>query len=575
MVEKGTVTPPQGGALAVDGSVVTVPDITVHPARLGVDLRTAGPVPATLSILDQPPLGLLTRAGLGTDLAQGQATVAAQLELPLIHGLLARDVDYRASATLSGISSDRLVRNRTLAADRLEVEATREGIRISGDATLDGVPVSGTWSEAFGPQNAGKSRVDGVIELSPATLSAFAIGLPRGAVAGRGQGRIALDLVRGQPPVYRLESDLSGLTLQIPEVGWTKAADRPGHLLVEGTLGMPATIDRLDLSGEGLEAKGKVVLKQDNSLDHADFSGVTLRDWFKGDLTLTGRGKGRPVALSVTAGSADIRRATFGPPRPAGDGDTPIRIALDKLTITDTLALTGFRGSFATAGGFHGDFAGQVNGTAPVSGVLAPSANGRSAFRIEAEDAGLALASSGIYDSGRGGRLSLILAPRDAPGTYDGALSVRGIRVVHAPALASLLDAVSVVGLIQQLQGEGIVFSDVTGRFLLTPDAVEIEQGSAVGASLGVSAAGVYRTADKMLDLQGVISPVYLVNGIGQIFSRQRDGLFGFNYTLKGPKDAPRVSVNPLSILTPGMFRDLFRKAPPTIAGTAPEAPAP
>lgn len=570
VTEQGTVTPPQGGALAIGGSVVRIADINQIPARLEVDLRTAGPIPASLSILDQPPLKFLTKAGQPVDLADGQATVTAHLALPLVRGLLPKDVDYQANAVLDHVSTTRLVRNRTLTADRLALTAGREGMQITGDASLDGVPASGTWSQRFGPENAGKSRVEATVELSPAALDAFAIALPKGAVAGRGVGRIAIDLVRGQPPAFRLDSDLAGLTLAIPEVGWTKGQDKTGSLQVEGTFGSPATIDRLDLEGAGLSAKGKLVLKPDNSLDHADFAGVTLGDWFKGDLTLAGRGKGKSVALSVTGGTADIRRASFGASDQTTARDTPVRIALDRLTITEGLRLDNFHGAFSTASGFHGDFAGLVNGAAAVTGTLMPAPNGHAAFRIEAEDAGETFAAAGLYDSGRGGRMSLALVPRDQAGSYDGTLSVRGIRVVHAPVLAGLLDAVSVVGLIQQLNGDGIVFSDVTGRFLLTPDAVEIEQGSAIGASLGVSAAGVYRSADQTLDLQGVISPVYLVNGIGQIFSRQRDGLFGFNYKLQGPRDAPHISVNPLSILTPGMFRDLFRKAPPTIAGTQP-----
>ncbi|MFO1175067.1 MAG: DUF3971 domain-containing protein [Paracoccaceae bacterium] len=575
VAEKGTVTAPEGGDLAVGGTVVRVPDITKFPARLEVDLRTDGPVPASLSILDQPPLRLLSKAGQPTDLAEGRAEVVTHLALPLVKGLLPKDVDYQATAMLSQVSSTKLVHNRTLAADRLALEATPAGMTITGDATLDGVPVNGTWSQKFGPENAGHSRVEGTVQMSPQALTTFGIALPQGAVAGQGRGRMAIDLVRGQPPAFRLESDLTGLTLSIPEVGWKKDAAKPGSLLVQGTLGAPATVDRLELAGEGLSAKGKVVLKADNSLDHADFAGATLKDWFKGDLTLTGRGKGKPVALTITGGTADIRRASFGPSNPANASDAPIRIALDKLTITDTLSLSKFRGNFTSTGGFQGEFAGLLNGDAAITGALAPAANGHSAFRIRSEDAGQVLAAAGLYASGRGGGLDLLLVPRKAAGTYDGTLSIRNIRVVHAPVLAGLLDAVSVVGLIQQLQGEGIVFSDVSGQFLLTPDAVEIQQGSAVGASLGVWAAGVYRTADKTLDLQGVISPVYLVNGIGQIFSHQRDGLFGFNYTLKGPKDGPRVAVNPLSILTPGMFRDLFRKAPPTIAGTPSEAPAP
>ena len=62
-----------------------------------------------------------------------------------------------------------------------------------------------------------------------------------------------------------------------------------------------------------------------------------------------------------------------------------------------------------------------------------------------------------------------------------------------------------------------------------------------------------------------MISPLYLLNGIGSVLTRAGEGLFGFNYKLRGVAGAPKVSVNPLSILTPGMFRDLFRAAPPTL----------
>jgi len=89
----------------------------------------------------------------------------------------------------------------------------------------------------------------------------------------------------------------------------------------------------------------------------------------------------------------------------------------------------------------------------------------------------------------------------------------------------------------------------------------------AVGASLGVSAAGLYSIRTKAFDMQGVVSPIYLLNGIGAVLTRRGEGLFGFNYKLRGTADDPKVSVNPLSILTPGMFRELFRRAPPTLEG--------
>ena len=60
-----------------------------------------------------------------------------------------------------------------------------------------------------------------------------------------------------------------------------------------------------------------------------------------------------------------------------------------------------------------------------------------------------------------------------------------------------------------------------------------------------------------------MISPIYLINGVGSVLTRPGEGLFGFNYTLRGPVSAPQVGVNPLSILTPGMFREIFRAPPP------------
>ncbi|PKP72774.1 MAG: hypothetical protein CVT84_17020 [Alphaproteobacteria bacterium HGW-Alphaproteobacteria-6] len=151
-------------------------------------------------------------------------------------------------------------------------------------------------------------------------------------------------------------------------------------------------------------------------------------------------------------------------------------------------------------------------------------------------------------------------------GEYDGKVTIRDIRVTKAPVLAELLDAISVVGLLAQLNGPGIHFATVSGDFRLTPAALQISNGAAVGPSLGVSAAGVYDLARGTVSLQGTISPIYMINSIGRIFARKGEGLFGFNYRLSGAAARPSVSVNPLSILTPGMFRELFRTAPPRIA---------
>ncbi len=133
--------------------------------------------------------------------------------------------------------------------------------------------------------------------------------------------------------------------------------------------------------------------------------------------------------------------------------------------------------------------------------------------------------------------------------------------------MAAMLSRSRVVGLLDQLQGDGIKFNEVEGRFRLSPDAVTLYRSSAVGPSMGISLDGYYDVKGGQIDMQGVLSPLFIVNALGRVFSpRDGEGLVGFNFTLKGAADSPEVGVNPLSILTPGMFREIFRRAPRPLA---------
>ena len=126
------------------------------------------------------------------------------------------------------------------------------------------------------------------------------------------------------------------------------------------------------------------------------------------------------------------------------------------------------------------------------------------------------------------------------------------------------------MGLLNELSGQGILFSEVEARFRLTPDQVRLTEARATGPSLGLTMDGLYDVGTKAFAMQGVISPVYLLNQIGGVLAPRRgEGLFGFNYVLRGTADAPRVQVNPLSGLAPGFFREIFRAPDPGTASSS------
>ncbi len=559
-LERGHIIPPEGGRIEADGSVFQVLDLTQRPATAKITLRTSSSLTATLSLLDQEPFSFFSKAGQPVNLGDGRAELTATLFMPLKPKVTLPDVTFVVSGKIVDFTSPALVPGRILTAPEIAVAVDTDGLTLSGRGMLDLLPVDLTYLQGFGPEQKGRARVNGTVLLSDAALRDLGIELPEGAVTGEGPAAIDIALVKDRAPQLTLTSTLAGLGLRLDALGWSKPARTRGSLDLEARLTRTPVVERLVLTAPGLAVEGEITTVEGGGLDEARFTRVIAGDWLDAPVTLTGNGKRNAPAVAVTGGTIDLR----GMPDGGGGEGGAVSLALDRLVVSRGIALTDFRGAFDTGKGLNGRFAARVNGGGAVEGTVAP-AEGGSVIRITSDDAGAVMASAGIFDKGRGGSLDLTLVPRGPEGHFNGRASFTRLRVQDAPALAGLLSAVSVVGLLEQMNGEGLAFNNGDVEFILTPEAVEITQGSAVGASLGISFAGLYESGSGRLNLQGVISPIYLVNGLGQIFSRRGEGFFGFNYALTGTTEDPQVSVNPLSVLTPGMFREIFRQGPPNL----------
>ncbi|NUH64557.1 hypothetical protein HTT03_04465 [Sulfitobacter sp. S0837] len=562
-VDRGEVIAPQGGAVALGGSSFIIPDVRVKDGSPAViRLHTRSTLTAALSLLNQAPMQVMDKAGLPVTLADGEAVLSGTLALPLKKGGKPSDVRYHVAGELLSVASDTLVKDRSLRARKMTITADNDRVSIGGEGLIDGVAFEGQWSQAIGP-GSDESRLTGKVALDPAALDAFGIALPPGSVRGSTTGQITVDLKKNTPPRFTLESNLSGLGVSIPQLTWSKAPATKGELRIAGRLGKTPDIEALQLTAPGLRLAGSIALKPDGSLDRVRIDRLRRGDWLDIPVELVGQGKGKPLQVVLGGGTLDMRRAEFGPSQ-GGQPGPPMQVRLNRLQITDTIYLTDVAGSFDTAKGMDGSFQARLNGGTPVQGRLLPQ-GGRSAVRVVSDDAGGVLRSAGLVKQVVGGNLSLTLLPVGAGGAFDGQLNVNGVRIKDAPAIAALLNAVSVVGLVNELNGDGIYFDDVEASFRLTPNSLVLTQASAVGASMGLSMDGIYRLDEGVIDMQGVISPVYLFNGIGSLFTRKGEGLIGFNYRLTGPAKKPAVSVNPLSALTPGMFREIFRRPAPAV----------
>ncbi len=99
-----------------------------------------------------------------------------------------------------------------------------------------------------------------------------------------------------------------------------------------------------------------------------------------------------------------------------------------------------------------------------------------------------------------------------------------------------------------------------------------VEESYIRGAVLGATLRGKVDYGAQRVNLGGTYIPLQGLNNmlggipvVGQILSGPRgEGVFGITFAIQGPMARPQVIVNPLSLVAPGIFREMFQMTNPT-----------
>ncbi len=560
----GTVMAPNGADINLAGSSLFIEDIKMRPAIGDIHLRTKSDVAAALSLMNLPPFGYLDKVNMQTDIAEGQVDLTGFITVPLSKKSRPKDVTFDITAALSDMSSERFLSGHTVTAQTLSFAAENTKIAISGAAAVDGFPVDIDWDMPISPGKKPKSilRVD--LDLTPDVLNNFKIKLPEGLFSGSSPARLKLDMALGRAPRYELSSKTLGSAVSVPALSWRKGTKESGTFFATGQFGDAPSVDELVLEAAGLTARGNIDLDASGKFAALNLPVLKLSNWLDVSAKVLPADKnGNRVALS--RGFIDARRF----PRSNRKGaPTQLDIQLDKLRITRGISLTSLVSTARTGRGVSGKYKARVNGGARVSGALTTVKTGTQIAMASAR-AGAVLRDAGIFKSLHDGDLTMKLTPTGTEGDFNFEFRISKTKLRDSGPIAELLDAISVVGLLQKMGGEGIHFENIEGFGKIRENGIRIDRISATGASMGITVRGWYAPKSQTVDFEGVVTPIYAINGtiqrlFGKIMGRHKgEGLFGFTYRAKGKAAAPKISVNPLSILTPGAFREIFRADPP------------
>lgn len=187
-------------------------------------------------------------------------------------------------------------------------------------------------------------------------------------------------------------------------------------------------------------------------------------------------------------------------------------------------------------------------------------------------DAGTVARFADIYSKIEGGLLNVQLV-KAASGPYIGTVDIKDFGVVNDENLQTLVSSKSQGGeslnqaVHRDLDVSKAEFQHAFARVDMGKGYLRLSDGIARGPVVGFAFQGTLFDRQDNMNITGTFMPAYGLNRIfgeipllGIILGNGRDrGLIGITFRLTGSFSDPKLEINPISIIAPGIFRSIFQ----------------
>lgn len=600
--------------MTLESAQIEITDLDKKPARIDIRLHVDGPLTTALSIINNKPLELPAKLGIAPDKINGRAKGKVTIGFPLIgHKLTPENVAVTADATLSDVKIDGLFAGLVVTGGPLDLSVDNDSLTVTGTADIEGRTAEISWLRHFTTDAEFVSRVEASLLLDAGLRAQFGhSGAPW--LEGDLPARIKLLEFADKTKDVLISGDLAQAALAFEPLRFEKPVGAPGRLEATARLknNRLHQIDIHKLTAENLDVAGKIVLNapadtsKPISFNYAEMDPFVMGGTNAGlhvtanaaeqSLTLKLKGQSLDASHFLSPGDAEKSAAGGEKPETGPKPATPLGIfaEVDHLLTSDDTDLTSVRmflrrDMFSRLDQLELDaltMDAASGNTKDLYVRFLPTGDGGHSLHIEAGDAGAALRALNISKSVRGGTIFAKGQPaKNHACNINGVVRMKNFTIVNLPALARLLNAMSLTGIEDLLGGKGIRFKSMKSdfRWIAEPDKQDaalaatlckgggegkfvFSDGKTSGASLGLTFDGGYDFDTSAINLNGTIVPASQVNTffsnipvIGEALSGgQGSAVFAATYEIKGPAGEPKVTVNPLAALAPGFLRKLF-----------------
>lgn len=570
-IGRGNIDVSAGRRLTLSSGLFEVPDHYMEAPASRVRFRIDGSVSAAAELLSRERLRDYAGSPIDPGTSRGNLTAYVSMSMPLKPDLPAGSAQYAMNLEVNNFAAERLVMGQKVEAPALRVRADNQGYVLRGDVKINGIPALLEYKKSRDESEAEVRVAATLDEAGRARLGFDLSGFVSGPVPVRINGRVPLE---GGDSRYSVEGDLTQARIDRLLPGWVKPAGRQARMsFIMTSRPQYMRLDDLSIEGTGLLVKGSIECDGTGDIQAANLTSFNLSD---GDKATLRADRGPDGALRVVVrgdvydGRGFIKSSMSGP----GPGQAK-KAKLKDLDVDVRLG---------TVAGFHGEtmrslnlkmsrrngnimsfsLAARLGRDTPLNGDLRGRAGGRNVIYVETKDAGALFRFSDTYPKIFGGEMWMAMDPptgTNAP--QDGILNIRDFTIRGEPTLDRVASGNAEVTGSSPASNPGVQFERMRVEFTRTHGRFAIKEGVVRGPMIGATTEGHIDYLRQEVRLRGTIVPFFGLNNMfGQIpvfgiflGGGSNEGLVGLTYEVVGPPGKPVLRVNPISVVTPGLFR--------------------
>ena len=587
-------TLPSGRTITFKSVRMTSPDVEREPADAELSFRAQSDVAPVLELLSMQPIAVIDAVDPAKLKLQGKVDAQLAMSFPLVADLQKSQIRFNGKAKLTDGKAQNVIGDRDVQGATVAFDFANGGVEAKGEALVSGVLAKIAWQRIIDAPDEQQPPLRITTTLDNADRTQLGLDLNHML-----HGEVPVDIqvtpaVAGGETKVHVRADLTNAELILDAISWEKPPGRGAfaEFDVAAVAGNKHELQNFRVAGDNIAIEGWAGIGADQKLREFYFPefSVNVVTRLKVQGALGNDGVWNIKASGPTFDGKDFFRALLSVGRVSANQDPPgkSRSGIDLEANVDTVlghgevSLRGLKLTLARRAGKLTalDARGTLDGGAPVAAVLDKDSAGQRRIRVDSTDAGRLFKLTGFYPNIQGGRVQIeVNVEGEGAAEKTGTLWVRDFRVLGDSVIAEVVSSVDegrppiggtaprgskrVVREVFEFDTMRVPFSVGHGQFVM-------EDAYVRGPLLGATIRGKVDYKTEKMSLGGTYIPLQGLNNafgqiplLGQILSGPRgEGIFGITFAIQGAMANPQVIVNPLSLVTPGIFREVFQMTP-------------